>query len=353
MKFICFLLLSFLCFGNLQAQPADSIVSRMIFIGDAGEVHAEQAAVIKNAAGKILQHKTNVVFLGDNIYPDGMGLPGSKNEKQTEAILRSQFIPMRKNGATVYFIPGNHDWDNSGKNGLAKIQRQWRFLEEQHDQQLKLVPPNGCPDPIEIKVSPELTIIAFDSEWWLNSYAKKNPSGNCSCNNEKEVLDRFTLLRKRNENKMIILASHHPFQTYGAHGGYNDVPWFGSAYHAFRKVFPSVQDVNHPLYQHMIHKISSIFDHASNVIYVAGHDHGLQYIKSNNIQVVSGSGAKTKAVFKGKNSLFADAQPGYVIADLLLNKTLRISFYTKADGSFKKVFTQLIYKNASNQSGFK
>ncbi|MEJ5960989.1 metallophosphoesterase [Pedobacter immunditicola] len=349
MKFIFLILLTFLHLGNLHGQPADSIVSRVILIGDAGEVHVAQAAVIKHAADNILRHKTNVLFLGDNIYPDGMGLPGSENEEKTKAILRSQFIPMRKNGAAVYFIPGNHDWDYSGKNGLAKIQRQGRFLEEQLDSLLKLIPPNGCPDPIEIKISPELTIIAFDSEWWLNSYAKENPAGNCSCNSEKEILDRFTLLMKRNKDKIILLASHHPFQTYGAHGGYYGVPIFGSIYHAFRKAFPSKQDVNHPLYKEMIRKISSIFESASNVIYVAGHDHGLQYIKSNNIQVVSGSGAKNKAVFKGENSLFADAKPGYVIADLLLNKTLRISFYTQTDGSFQNVFTQIINKNASNQ----
>lgn len=348
MKFIFLIWLNFFHFGSLQAQPADSIVSRVIFIGDAGEVHAEQTAVIKHAAGNILRHKTIVMFLGDNIYPDGMGLPGSKNEEKTKTILRSQFIPMRKGGAAVYFIPGNHDWDNSAKNGLAKIQRQWRFLEDQQDRLLKLVPPNGCPDPIEIKVSPQLTIIAFDSEWWLNSYAKENPAGNCSCNSERQILDRFTLLMKRNKGKTILLASHHPFQTYGAHGGYYGVSLFGSVYHAFRKSFPTIQDVNHPLYKGMIRKISSIFDSASNVIYVAGHDHGLQYIKSKNIQIVSGSGAKKKAVFKGKNSLFADAKPGYVIADLLLNKTLRISFYTQTDGSFQKVFTQIIDKNASN-----
>lgn len=348
MRFIFLILLTFLHFGNVQAQPADSILTRVILIGDAGEVHLEQAAVIKHAAGNILQPKTSIMFLGDNIYPDGMGLPGSKNEGKTKAVLRSQFIPMRQNGASVYFIPGNHDWDDSGKNGLAKIQRQWQFLEEQKDSLLKLIPPNGCPDPIEINVSPELTIIAFDSEWWLNSYAKENPAGNCSCNSEKEILDRFTLLMKRNKDKIILLASHHPFQTYGAHGGYYDVPFLGSIYHAFRKAFPSKQDVNHPLYKAMISKISSIFDRASNVIYVAGHDHGLQYIKGKNIQVVSGSGAKKKAVFKGENSLFADAKPGYVIADLLLNKTLRISFYTQTDDRFQKVFTQIINKNASN-----
>ena len=37
---------------------------------------------------------------------------------------------MRSKGAPVYFIPGNHDWDKGGKNGLAKIKQEWYYLEE-------------------------------------------------------------------------------------------------------------------------------------------------------------------------------------------------------------------------------
>jgi hypothetical protein len=349
MKFIFFIFLTLLSLENLQAQPIDSIVSRVIFIGDAGEVHSAQASVIKHAASNILKDKTEVLFLGDNIYPDGMALPGTKEEEHTKAILRSQFTPMRAMGAPVYFIPGNHDWDDSGKNGLAKIKSQWNFLEQQQDSLLKLVPPNGCPDPIALTVSPELVIIAFDSEWWLNKYARENPTGNCSCNSEKEILDRLTLIKEQNKNKIILLASHHPFQTYGAHGGYYNVPLLGAAFRTFRSAFPKKQDVNHPLYKQMISKISGIFDSAPNVVYVAGHDHGLQFIKSKNIQIVSGAGAKNKAVFKREYSLFADAKPGYVIADLLLNNTLKISFYIETDSGFQKVFTNLIHTNASNK----
>src|SRR5712675_3612522 len=114
MKFFSYLLLGILIFHSANAQ--DSILQRVILIGDAGEIDPAQQAVIPAASALVLENKTTVVYLGDNIYPHGMGLPGSREEQETKNILESQYKPMRSKGAPVYFIPGNHDWDRMGKN---------------------------------------------------------------------------------------------------------------------------------------------------------------------------------------------------------------------------------------------
>jgi len=169
----------------------DSVAHRVIFIGDAGEMNADQKAIIESAAEKILYNKTTVIYLGDNIYPTGMALPGTKNETQTKEIIQSQFVPMRSKGAPVYFIPGNHDWDRMGTDGLQKIKLQWQYLNNQNDSLLKLVPANGCPDPYEINVSDSLVIIAFDSEWWLFPFEKNNPDALCDCKTKDEIIARL------------------------------------------------------------------------------------------------------------------------------------------------------------------
>ena len=144
--------------------------------------------VIEDAAKKVIPGKTTVLFLGDNIYPTGMALPGTKEEEVTKQILRSQFTPMRSNGAAVYFIPGNHDWGRSNADGLQKIQLQGQYLREQNDAMLKSVPENGCPDPYEINISDSLVIIAMDSEWWLYPFDKSNPSAECDCKTKDDIL---------------------------------------------------------------------------------------------------------------------------------------------------------------------
>jgi len=169
---------------GLYAQQ-DSVQQRIIFIGDAGEMGNQQSSVIHGAVSKVLPGKTTVIYLGDNIYPAGMGLPGSKEEEHTKEILRAQYKPMRTNGAPVYFLPGNHDWDRMGKQGLQKIKAQWNFLASEQDSLLQLLPANGCPGPVEINLSENLVIIVFDSEWWLFPFDKSNAEADCNCNTKE------------------------------------------------------------------------------------------------------------------------------------------------------------------------
>ena len=335
----------------------DSIKYRVILIGDAGEMNTEQQKSLSHAANHILPGKTVVVYLGDNIYPHGMGLPSDADEAATQQILRSQYAPMRAKGAPVYFVPGNHDWDRMGPKGLAKIKREWSFLEEQGDSLVKLVPPNGCPDPIEINLNDSLVIIAYDSEWWLFGYNKKDPDADCDCNDKKEIIERLDELRYKNRNKTIILASHHPFKTYGPHGGnftlkdhlfpltnlnknlYIPMPVIGSLYPLLRTTFINPEDLKHPLYKDMVRQVGAVFDSFPNVLMVAGHEHGLQLIQDKKLQVVSGAGAKHTNTKKGKHTLFADAMQGYVTADQLTNNDIRLTYYIYDADTVRQAFT--------------
>lgn len=333
-------------FTCCTVRAQDSVVSRVIFIGDAGEIDDQQGNVLSKAAEQVLAGKTTVMFLGDNIYPRGMGLPGSAEEELTKQILQKQFTPFRSKGTPVYFIPGNHDWDRMGKEGLAKIKQQWLYLQEQGDSLLKMLPANGCPDPFEVNVSDNVVIIGFDSEWWLFPYDKRNEDAECGCNTKAEVLDKMGELFYKNRYKVIMLASHHPFQSYGHHGGYYTLkdhifpltainsslyiplPLVGSLYPLLRKTFVSPEDMLHPLYKNMVSDIDEVFEGFPNLIHVAGHEHGLQFIKDKQVQVVSGSGAKEAFVKKGKYALFAKEIPGFVTADVLPDNSIRFTYYT-------------------------
>ncbi len=337
--------------GSSHAENSDSIQQRIIFIGDAGELDEQQHRVITQAVTYILPGKTTVVYLGDNIYPTGMGLPGSNEEKRTQDILRGQYQPMRSAGAPVYFLPGNHDWDRMGKQGLEKIKAQWTFLEDQHDSLLHLLPPDGCPGPVEVNLSDHLVIIIFDSEWWLFPHDKTNGEADCDCNTKDEVITRLEDIFYRNRYKTILLADHHPFLSYGHHGGhygfkdnvfpltaayknlYVPLPVVGSLYPLLRKFLANPEDGDHPLYKDMVKRINSVFDTFPNLVHVSGHDHGMQFIKKKKeVQVVSGAGAKQAFTRKGKYSLFSKTLPGFVVADEKLNNSLCFTYYTKTDG---------------------
>ena len=358
----------FLSCLTIQAFGQDSVVNRVIFIGDAGEMNFKQETIIPHAAALIIKGRSTVMYLGDNIYPKGMGLSGSKEELETAAILRSQYEPMRKAGAPVYFIPGNHDWDRSGKDGLAKIRAQGQFLALQKDSLLRLIPSNGCPDPVEIPMSEHMVMIAYDSEWWLFPYKKNDGSMGCDCNSEAEILERLRKIRDKNKNKTILVTSHHPFYSYGVHAGYYSwkdhifpltilnknyylpLPVIGSLYPLLRSTaFSNPEDMNHAAYKHLKQSVKEVFNGFPNYLYISGHDHGLQFIKADGqYQIVSGSGSKSSSIKGNNHLLYKNSMQGFVTVDMMLDRSTQITYYTYENKGIKKDFTYNIpFKNSN------
>ncbi|HEY0297979.1 MAG TPA: BamA/TamA family outer membrane protein, partial [Arachidicoccus sp.] len=110
----------------------------------------------------------------------------------------------------------------------------------------------------------------------------------------------------------------------------------GSLYPLMRKEFPSSEDLRHPLYKQMTQSIDEVFEGFPNIIHISGHEHGLQLIVDSPkhfTQVISGGGAKENYTFKGKNSLFARQDEGFVIADLLQSNEVRFTYYTYASNT--------------------
>lgn len=345
-----------ICFSLRFSIAQDSLQCRIILIGDAGEVNAAQQAILSSAIEKKIPGKTIVLFLGDNVYPQGIELSGDKKDSSVR-ILRSQFEGLRKNDIPVYFIPGNHDWDKSGKDGYEKIIAANNLIDSFNDAQLQLIPKSACPGPFELPVSGGVVVIAMDSEWWLHPYDKHIERSTCTCKNETDIIDSLNTIVQRNKDKVIFFATHHPFETYGSHGGYYTfkqhlfplvelnkklwipLPVIGSLYPLLRKAFPPAQDLGNKKYKDLKKRVNEILKIHSNVIHVAGHEHSLQLISGELLQVVSGAGCKYTPVKKGKGSIYATATAGYVLADVINDNNIKLTFFTYEENKIKEDFT--------------
>ena len=334
-----------LLFCASAAIAQDSIQQRIILIGDAGEINPVQKAILADAINRSFPGKTTALFLGDNIYPKGLELSGDK-KTSTETILRSQFEDLRKKGIPVYFVPGNHDWDKSGPDGYKKMMAANVFINAQQDSLLQVIPKDACPGPYELTVSDNLVIVAMDSEWWLYPFNNNADAADCECKTKRDVLGKLEDIIRRNNNKLIIFATHHPFKTYGSHGGYYSfrehvfpltslnknlyipLPVIGSLYPLLRKTFPPAEDNGNMLNKDMQQTVTALLKKHPNVIHVSGHEHTLQLIEGELLQVVSGAGCKYTPVKKGAGSLYAAAKSGYVLADIMIDNSIRLSFFT-------------------------
>src|ERR1700720_113752 len=125
------LLLMIFSYGWSARAQSDRVVQRMFLVGDAGELKDGRHPV----CDWLKQHvdwndSSNVlVYLGDNVYPQGVPPEGSKNFDSTRKILDYQVSVVAGKNAKAYFIPGNHDWKQGKPGGWAQVKNEADYLE--------------------------------------------------------------------------------------------------------------------------------------------------------------------------------------------------------------------------------
>ena len=352
-----------------QSVPADSVRHRVILIGDAGRLRNGKNPVVDAVQSRYSfdDPRTTLIYLGDNVYPHGLSDENSPGYSDFVETLRYQVRPGldgsgRGDGGAasrpldgsglskqskIFFIPGNHDWAQGRPDGWDNIRRQGRWLDSLNAPNIRLLPADGCPGPEEIVLTNKLVLVILDSQWWLHPHDKPGPESDCACKTEDEVTARLVDIAHRHKDKGVIVATHHPFRSYGIHGGYYTLkqhifpltdskpnlyiplPVIGSLYPLIRGVFGTIQDLPNPTYRHLIRTVEKALTPVGNVVFVSGHEHTLQHIVDGSRHyVVSGSGINQERVRKGKLARFVSPELGYVVLDERMNGQLVARFYT-------------------------
>lgn len=345
MKNLLCLLSSILLCIPLAAQ--DSVLQRLVLIGDAGELVHGLHPVTRAARRAVPFDKhTTVLFLGDNLYRYGLPDEQIPSYRSARAVLDSQASIADGTPAQVYFIPGNHDWQNGGRYGYEAILRQQRYIARLSGRNVHFLPADGCPGPVEVSLGADVTLVLMDSQWWLHPYDKPGIESDCSCKTEADVLLQIDDIVGRNDKKLLLFACHHPFRSNGVHGGYFGLkqhifpftdlkknlyiplPVIGSIYPISRSVFGSPQDLKHPVYTTMTEEIEELLRKHPYPVSLSGHDHSMQYFADSGLHyVVSGAGCKTGRVEKSRSSKYISDSLGFAVIEVLKNKTVWVKFY--------------------------
>lgn len=344
------------------AFAQDSLQATIVLIGDAGMLTKGTHPVV-NAVRKHVPmgEKTTVLYLGDNLYKTGLPDNTMPTYDLAKAPLDSQIHIAGTSKTRVYFIPGNHDWANGAAIGYQSILRVQSYIDILGNENVKMLPRDGCPGPTEVKITDDITMVMMDSEWWIHETEKPGIESDCPYKTKTEVLIQLEDIVARNSKKLVLIALHHPLRSYGPHGGYytlkqhifpfTDVwpnfyfplPVLGSAYPLTRAVFGTIQDLKHPLYQAMILGIEKTVKGHPNVIFLSGHEHALQMIQDSGYNyIVSGSGSKSTRVSQPKKSLFATSENGFATLEISKNKNVRVRFFTVDGDSMKEAFNKNI-----------
>ena len=343
-----------------ELKEGDSLLYSFYMIGDAGGDTTFSKPVLHSLEQQLIKEnpeKSGVIFLGDNIYSEGLHKKSHELRAQDEARIDAQLEIVKDYDGEIVFIPGNHDWDRQGENGYHNVKRQEKYIQKYLDKGNVFRPSKGCPGPEVVKLAPGLVLIILDTQWWLHEFDK--PSGEkdgCDVRNTDELLTQFKDLLKKYRSQNIIVSGHHPIYSNGHHGGhftlkdhifpltaknknaYVPLPIIGSVYPLYRKFIGHPQDISHPVHQDMSNKLAAAMNQFENVVYVCGHEHNLQYVKKENFEhILSGSGSKVTHLKKGGGIDFGAEERGYSKLQYYSNGEVWMEFMVTPEETKKEI----------------
>lgn len=336
-------------------RDTSQINHTFFLLGDAGDTKTVQAKQTLEQLKKELEKapsNSTLIFLGDNIYPKGMPpATDSVQRNEAEEKLTLQIDATRKFSGKTVFIPGNHDWYN----GIEGLNEQERIINEKLNQKKTFLPRKGC--AIEtLKVNDLVAVIIIDSEWYLQNW-DKHPTinDNCTIKTRAEFYDELKSEINKNQNKIILLAMHHPIWSNGPHGGQFSLkkqlypinnkiplPFLGSFLNLIRKTSgASPQDLQNKKYQELVNQIKPLIQNKNNILVVSGHEHNLQYIEYDGIkQLISGAASKSEAARAIHHNDFSYGGLGFAKVDIYENSASKITFFsTSKPGKTNNIHT--------------
>ena len=209
----------------------------------------------------------------------------------------------------VFFLPGNHDWKSMRIGGLKSVKAQGEYIEDYIDNTVvknrstpNFVPSGALPGPYSEMISDNIRLISIDLQWWLHRqifHSIEKRGGKKKIQQQFFVSLDSLLNVSREKNEMTIIAAHHPLFSIGHHGAKKQpmrflinwtplkiIGWMGIN----RMLY---QDIPQPRYKKLKKKLLSVINKYENIIYIAAHEHNLQYsIRRKNHFIISGAGSK-------------------------------------------------------------
>lgn len=331
-------------YSGTTGQFQKEVEHTFYLIGDAGKSPmGELNPTLKKFKKELesTQPNSTAIFLGDNIYPAGFVDKDDDPEayRQSKHYLDAQLATLEDFKGRPLFIPGNHDWYSDGLKGLK---REEEYVEDVLDDNEAFQPENGCPIE-DIEISDKVMVIAIDTEWYLVNW-DKHPTINdeCEIKSRERFFEELESLIKKNRDKTVIIAMHHPLLSYGVHGGQFSfkqglypsggkvpMPFLGAAINLLRKTSgASAEDLSNQLYNELKKRILTLSQYSDKIIFASGHEHTLQYIEEfGKPQIVSGSGTKTGATRLLNGSKFSTGMNGYAVLTVYKDGSSDVVFH--------------------------
>lgn len=311
---------------RVDLPEATDVEAVVFLVGDAGDAERGTSPVLARLGADVeywserieADSAVTVLFLGDNVYPDGIRDRDHRAFERDSSRLWSQIdvvggTAARSRGARGLFMAGNHDWGNmAGEGGLARLRNQEDQIDEARASGLavRLLPAAGRPGPVVVDLEERARLVLMDTHWFL-----QEPDARARAAFFEELRAELVGAGDRH----LILAAHHPYQSAGPHGDLTPGMKALGLTWLMKKSGTLVQDLNSPIYGDLLGEMRESFRSTGRrpLIFAGGHDHSLQVMDPitpdgpHNV-LVSGAGSKLTELAPTEQLRYAAARPGYM-----------------------------------------
>ncbi|WP_201981774.1 BamA/TamA family outer membrane protein [Hymenobacter rubidus] len=309
----------------------------------------------------VLEQQTGsftVVHLGDIVGNTGLVSKSDTALAQAERTRADALIALVKGlpQGKIYFLPGDKDWANSGRDGLKAVRRLEKYIEKQLPGQNAFIPTNGCPGPEVVDVAPLVRLVAINTPWFTHPYDRPEaPDTDCKTLTKEEFREQLQDLIDDSKNKNVLLLGHHPVVSNGVYAGHEPLsrhlspPVLGTIYAAYRQNVGSPRDLASPGYQELKKELLNTLQSNPGVIYAAAHDYSLQLTPfQGNYHVVSGSFVESEHVGAKGQSLYSKSEEGYTTLEYFPDGTVKSHIFTFGSGDqpAKDAYTGTLFRSA-------
>ncbi len=304
---------------------------------------------VREYVARLGKERVAVIFLGDNVYWDGIPPEGHNKRRRAERILEAQIAAT--DPARAVFVLGNHDWHVEGPEGWDRALAQRGFLQK-FAPRVMMRPVAGCAGPDHVDIGEYLRFVFLDPIGLGHLYDHPDQHRqHCPDRTVDEVVFDLAAEFDHPEGRNVVLALHHPLITAGPHGGHFTLrqhifpltdfwPWawlplpvIGSLYPVSRQLGITSTDMSDEVYQRIITTIYRATRPDVPAVFVAGHEHSLQVHRDilGAYYLVSGSGSQATRVVRAETSMFAEATKGYMRLDVYDDGALEIDVLALRD----------------------
>jgi hypothetical protein len=333
----------------VPTAPADRIEASVFLIGDTGEPAPEFEPVLHALRTQLarLPDRSVVVFLGDNLYPDGLPDSAHPERAEHERRLDDQLEVLRATGVGGGLGPRHPPGGGRGggrpRPGGAGAAGGGGG---------PTPPPRpACPGPAVVDPDLPVRLVLLDTQWWLSSEPRAaTDTLPCAHGTEGEVAGGVRAAIREAGDRRVVVAAHHPIRSGGTHAGRFPLHWHlfplrqvnpdlwvplpgvGTAWILAQRMGIRRQDLSSSAYRVMRDSLGTVLAERPPLTFAAGHDHNLQVIEDPEagLLLVSGAGihSNTRPVQWIDGTRFASDRAGFIRLDLLRSGRVRLAVVT-------------------------